>query len=178
MKLSDAWLEQSKSDLAASKRLFIEADRSTYCQTISKCQQTVEKAIKGLVTALTESGIANYDVGWKHEVGKFIATFRLPPKKHHPITAARIMIGLREFFSNGDIDSGIRQLDGVVPKRPADGDPLLRNTEYPFHAADRSFRAPAEPEVFTLQEVRRYSDIAERVYIRSVKTASALRLVK
>jgi HEPN domain len=178
MKLSDAWLEQSKSDLAASKRLLDEADRTTYCQTISKCQQAVEKAIKGLVTGLTETGIAKYDVGWKHEVGKFITTFRYPPKKGQPTTSADIMSSLREFFSNGDIESGIRQLDGVVPKRPADGDPLLRNTEYPFHAADRSFRAPAEPEIFTLQEVRRYSDIAERVYIRCVKTASALRLIK
>jgi hypothetical protein len=175
MKLSDAWLAQSKSDLQASESVFIENDCTTYCQTISKCQQTVEKAIKGLVTALTEAGIGTYIVGFKHEVGKFTAAFRLPLKKQQTGSAIDIMDGLRIFFSDGNIDSGIRQLDGVVPKRPADGDPLLRNTEYPFHAADGSFRAPAEADVFTLQEVMRYREIAQRVYIRCVKTAAAIK---
>lgn len=176
MKASDAWLAQSKSDFEASGRVFVEDDCATYCQTISKCQQTVEKSVKGLVTALTEAGIWTTEVGWKHEVGKFATLFvLLHPTKKKAESAKDIMSSLRQFFSRSDIDSGIRQLDGLVPKRPAPGDPLQRNTEYPFHASDRSFLAPAETNIFTLKEVKHCQDIAERVFVLCTKAASALR---
>lgn len=178
MRLSEAWLAQSKSDWEASGRVFIESDHATYCQTISKCQQTVEKSIKGVVSALDEAGILTMDVGWKHEVGKFVSAFRLPPQKKQPETARDILSNLREFFSMVDIDSGIRQLDGLAPRRPPPGEPLPRNTEYPFDGVGGSYCVPADANTFTLGEVKRYQDIATRIYIRCSKTVTALKLLQ
>ena len=51
------WLSQAHSDLAASGRVLIPNDSSTYCQAISKYQQAVEKTVKALGEALDSTGI-------------------------------------------------------------------------------------------------------------------------
>ncbi len=58
MKQSEAWLAQVQSDFAAGKRVFVEGDKTTYCQSIAKYQQTVEKAVKAMVAAVNDLGIA------------------------------------------------------------------------------------------------------------------------
>lgn len=175
MKLSDAWLMQSRSDWDAAQRVFCENAPLTYCQSIAKCQQTVEKAVKALVTALGEADIMTLDIGWKHEVEKFVAAFARIPRRDN-VERRDIIAGISALFSD-DIRSGIRTLDAFVPKRPPPGQLLQRNTEYPFHATDGTFSAPAEADVFSLETTRRCQSVAERVYIGCDKLTRTLRRI-
>lgn len=177
MKESEAWLMQSKSDWESARRILSEEDHLTYCQSIAKCQQTVEKAVKALVAALRETSIATLTIGWKHDVARFTSAFRRLSMKQPTDVRRGIVFSIQGLFSDEDVDSGIRFLDSVFPRAPAEGELAKRNTEYPFHAEDGSFRAPAGKGVFTLGDARRCYKIATRVYIGCSKIASALKRI-
>src|SRR5258708_38132237 len=66
--------------------------------------------------------------------------------------------GLLDAQTRGDI----RALDAMAPRRPPPGEPPARNSEYPFVLAN-TWRAPAEPDVFTRVELERFRKLASRL---------------
>src|ERR1051326_8738452 len=80
----DIWLAQAQSDLECAERVFNVQNGSTYCHAIAKCQQTVEKSVKGVVAALYDAGILQSGPSYSHGLeGEIDALKRLPhnPKK-------------------------------------------------------------------------------------------------
>jgi hypothetical protein len=172
MRAFEAWLLQADSDVAAATRVFVQEDHSTYCQSIAKCQQTVEKSVKGLVEVMGEAGLVTNAwqmVGWKHPVERLVSFLvgRTPDQG--------VYVNIRMLFDN-NTQSGIRLLDSFVPRKPPDGQPpFARNTEYPFDGLQENFRAPAEHNAFDLVETKRCQDVAKTVHVGCRKIASFVR---
>ena len=115
----DVWRTQERSDWEAARRVLDEKDESTYCQAISKYQQTVEKSVKMVLAALRDQGRSSVSTGRDHRVEghmkAILEAFRLrpPPKdRREPV---------RQF---GDLlvqhAVHINSLCSLAPKWPAE----------------------------------------------------------
>lgn len=171
MRESQAWREQFKSDLAAANRVLERSDQSTYCQSVAKCQQVVEKSIKMLVALLIDEGItprASRPIDRGHLLTRHIALLRNMPNaagQELPRHAATLLNG----FRTGEIDALLR----LAPSYPETGLLFNRNTEYPYniHKEQNDWTAPSSQGNYSLKEVDRFlwlaqdvADKAERFY--------------
>src|SRR5262245_36992915 len=123
---SIAWLSQGIADRRAAELLFADHEEKDRCHVIAKWQQAVEKTIKAIVAALREAGVINVQIGYQHEVARFI----------------RILVNLRGVPGTRHIQNQLRglldqqtraaiiALDALVPRRPPPGQKPRRNTEY------------------------------------------------
>jgi hypothetical protein len=136
----------------------------------------VEKVVKALVSALDEAGLASFEIGWRHEADRFVSSlFRI---RHQDIRHRQdVFEKIFDLFNARGIRKGIKNLDMLVPKRPPGGQPLQRNTEYPFHAPDGSYFAPADKSAFDLKDVEQCQKVAKQVYIGCGKIIKALDLL-
>jgi hypothetical protein len=152
-----AWLRQAESDYEASARLYDPADPSTYCHSIAKCQQAMEKVVKSLIACLRDAEIVSIHVGYQHDVARYISTLLFLPRVQANRTIQRRIHRI--------LDTGTRQkietLDELAPRRPAPGALHARNTEYPFQQAPGAvWRIPAERDVFSRKECEDYRSLA------------------
>ena len=69
---SIAWLQQAIADRKAVELFAANAEGWTRCHVLAKCQQTVEKAIKAIIAALRHAGILHIEIGYRHEVERFL----------------------------------------------------------------------------------------------------------
>jgi HEPN domain-containing protein len=168
---SRAWLGQARSDFE-SVGLHVDGrdDRTHYCHAIAKCQQTVEKAVKALVQLLNEAGKLHTDIGWRHSVERFMSVLVRLPRTPTNRDLANLIGGLFD----GRTRSEIRVLDNHAPKRPGAGRPAPRNTEYPFRRQDGAWGYPAQPDVFTREELQRFRELAHRVLDGCHRVMSAI----
>ncbi len=74
-----AWLYQAMADRQAALR-FVAGEKGTgRCHAVAKWQQTVEKAVRALFSALHDAGILGAGVIPRHEVERYVGTLiRLP----------------------------------------------------------------------------------------------------
>lgn len=145
MKQSEAWVTQAASDLAAGKRLYQKGDATTYCQALSKYQQTVEKSVKAMVAAVNDLGVH----------------FMSVTPSHVPTREIDALLVLRRAIDNVSVDrlaeifkkyrKPVEDLCRLAPKWPDDGYTFARNTEYPFQVG-AGWAAPALPDSFTEEE--------------------------
>ena len=164
------WLDQAHSDLRASELIFNPSDHGSFCQTVAKHQQVVEKSVKAVAAALRTSGRNIHPIGFSHSLDSIIsAIFNLPHRKDVSGILNRVRILLDE-HTRGEIAA----LIALAPKRPAPGQLALKNTEYPFQKPDGKWIAPCHERVFVASEVRRYSIVAKRVIYGSGPIVSAL----
>ena len=167
---SRAWLIQADSDYVAANRILTTSDGLTFCHTIAKYQQAVEKSIKGLVAALTESGVFGHQVGRPHEIERFMSVLcRLPRDPDYKSIQSQIH-GLLNETVRGEIHA----IEALIPRWPRTGQLHARNTEYPFNDVPGSWRAPAEADVFTRTEVDRFRQLAFRFVQGCKRIMSAL----
>ena len=168
---SFAWLQQAIADRQAAERFADSAEGWGRCHALAKCQQTVEKAIKAVVAALRDARILHIEIGYRHEVARFLnVLIRLP----HAATNRAIQRHLQSFL-NQDTRDGIRALDALAPRAPAPGQPLRRNTEYPFHDADGNWTYPAANNTFSAKEVERFRQLAYRIVDNAARIITAIR---
>ena len=167
------WVSQADADLHASKLVYDVADHRTYCQSISKHQQTVEKSIKAIAAALRDADITKvkdkhyYD----HNVKKLIeALLHAPMSKDHREVLGQIM-GLLNNWQRLQID----ELSALAPKKPSPGELHRRNTEYPYEKAPGDWTAPALLESFTPHDVVRFLQLACRICQGTKNIVKALR---
>ncbi len=74
-----AWLYQAMADRQAAERFVADEKGTGRCHAVAKWQQTVEKAVKALVSALHDAGILGAGVIPRHEVERYVRTLiRLP----------------------------------------------------------------------------------------------------
>ncbi len=74
-----AWLYQAMADRQAAERFVADEKGTGRCHAIAKWQQTVEKAVKALVSVLHDAGILGAGVIPRHEVERYVGTLiRLP----------------------------------------------------------------------------------------------------
>jgi HEPN domain-containing protein len=166
-----AWLTQSESDLDAVTYLFDSDDPKAHCHVIAKCQQAVEKSMKSLVASLRDAGILGITIGYRHEVARFLTVLiHMPHAAEHRSVQARIH-RLFDAVTRREINA----LDGLVPRRPPPGGFPMKNTEYPYQtAAGGIWYSPADESSFTIEQVRRFRNLAHRLVIECGKLVSLL----
>jgi HEPN domain-containing protein len=77
---STAFIQQAISDLEAGQSLFNLQRPDRFCQAISKYQQAVEKAIKGLAAVLHHGGIIKDGPGRGHPVDNMVSAILKAPR--------------------------------------------------------------------------------------------------
>ena len=171
MNESIAWLQQALADRQAAERFAGSAEGWTRCHALAKCQQTVEKAIKALVAALRDAGVLHLEIGYRHEVERFLKVLiRLPHAADHRAIQRHL-----QSFLNQDTRNGIRSLDALAPRAPAPGERPRRNTEYPFHDTGGSWTYPAAEDIFLAEEVERFRQLAHRIVDNAGRIIRAIR---
>lgn len=170
---ADLWLSQADSDRHGATRLFSAVDYRTYCQTIAKYQQTVEKSVKAIAAAVHDAGIVSLPTShyYKHDVDTLISALRhLPKPRDNRDIQYRIDRLLNEHHR-----SEIRALCGLAPKKPVPGAIHARNSEYPYETAPGTWTTPARAGSFALHEVERFRQLSDRLYEGTRQIVSALR---
>jgi HEPN domain-containing protein len=166
-----AWLQQARADRKAVEQFAGNAEGWARCHALAKCQQTVEKAIKAIIAALRDAKILHIEIGYRHEVARFLKVLiRLPHA-----SANRAVQRHLQAFLNQNTRHGIHSLDALAPRAPAPGQPPRRNTEYPFHDATGEWMYPAAEDVFSVEEVERFRQLAHRIVDNAGRIIAAIR---
>jgi hypothetical protein len=171
------WLVQARSDLDSAARVFDEQNASTYCHTIAKYQQTVEKSVKGVVAALHDTGILAAGPSYTHGLDNEITDLKTLPHNHRKSVIIALVSQIKRFL-DVETRSGLKIVVALAPKKPASGELEPRNTEYPFQRGDGTWIAPATEDAFTLAEVEEFRLIARRTYHWAENIVFSARLIK
>jgi hypothetical protein len=161
-----AWLYQAIADRQAAERFIADEVGTGRCHAIAKWQQTVEKAVKALVSALHDAGILGAGVRTRHEVAPYVRMLIRLPRATGNRTIQHLLHGLLDQSTQ----AGIRALDGLAPQLPP-----RRNTEYPFPDALGQWSYPAAEGVFSPAEVQQFRTLAYRVLDGAERIVSAIR---
>lgn len=168
MNESRAWLSQARADFVLGSA--IAEQNVPFCYPIAKFQQSVEKAVKGLVVALAAAKILSIHVGRRHEVEPYVSAMvrlrRSPARKS-------IHNAIQRLFG-ADVRVQIGDLDSLVPKWPPPDVAPSRNTEYPFQDSKHQWRVPVQPGVFNRAEADAYRQLAARIVAGCGRIVSAI----
>lgn len=166
-----AWLRQAVADRLAAERFIADKGGAIPCHAVAKYQQTVEKAIKAIVAALRDIGVLHIEIGYQHEVERFMNVLIRLPRAAENKTVQQHLRGLLDENTR----AGIRSLDALVPRRPPPGERPHKNTEYPFCDAEGEWIYPAADGVFSSEDVSRFRAMAHRIADRAGQILSAIR---
>jgi hypothetical protein len=137
------------------------------CHTIAKCQQAVEKAMKGLHTLLYEHGAVHTPCGRGHKPQRIVDELLLAP-----LTPGGLLNNARLALRRHLDDGGIIALCNLAPKWPPEGEPFSKNTEYPYQVSVPSeglqWRIPSAAAEFDSTVVHRWLTVASDV-VRAVQ---------
>jgi hypothetical protein len=161
-----AWLYQAMADRLAAERFLATEGRAGRCHAIAKWQQTVEKAVKAMVSALHDAGILSTGFRPRHEVERYVAILVRLPHAARNRAIQQLLHGLLDQGTR----VGIRALDDLAPRLPT-----RRNTEYPSQDALGQWTYPAAAGVFSDEEARQFRVLAQRVVDGAARIISALR---
>ncbi len=154
-----AWLVQAEADLELAHRLYRVGEASQRCQVASKCQQAVEKSIKGLVDKLNEEGLVGVSIDSRHHVARYVTAIThftiTPASRGLPKQLARVFSPHRY--------AAVIELDQLVPQYPRPGALARRNPEYPYEGQPGDWLAPADPHIFSSGEVKRWLAAADGI---------------
>lgn len=165
------WISQADADWWAASRVLDLRDERSFCQALSKYQQTIEKSIKGIAAGLRDRMQLSIPIGYKHDVARIASALRRPAKPHEQ---GNIQHHINRLLT-AHVLSEIKAIDELAPRRPAPGALHARNTEYPFETIAGEWTTPALRGRFTVHEVARFQGLARRVYSQSREIVSALR---
>ena len=161
-----AWLNQAVADRQAAERFVADGRAADRCHAIAKWQQTVEKAVKAMVSCLHDAGVIGVGIRAKHDVERYVRTLIRLPRATGNQMIQRHLHGLLDQATR----AGIRALDGLAPQFPA-----RRNTEYPFEVVPGQWTYPAAENVFSAEEVQRLRALAHRILDGAGRIVSAIR---
>jgi len=169
---ANLWISQANSDWRAADLVYDETDHRTYCQAISKYQQTVEKSIKAVAAALQGAGVKSVrrEYYYDHNLDDLISALRRSP---YPRKAQHVQARICEVLSDYYYLE-INALSSLAPRKPQRGALHARNTEYPYESAQGVWTAPALLGEFNKHEVLRFYRLAERIYERTREIVSAI----
>lgn len=175
MNESLAWLQQAIADREAAEREYaavVQSRSRVWCHAVAKYQQIVEKAVKAIVAALQEAGFwRGPPIGFVHGVERhMLFLIRLPRPGSQKSVQRRLV---RLFDAN--TRSAIRSLEALAPHAPPPGDPLPRNTEYPFNDAEGAWTFPANSGEFSREEVDGFRALSHRLVNSAGWVISTLR---
>jgi hypothetical protein len=172
---SEAWVAQANADYAAAERereLVGRLKEPVWCHAIAKYQQAVEKFIKAIVAALHDGGVRGvHPIGHDHRVENHVRLLRSLPGG---AVGASIQQKLRDLLDAATRKS-ISTLEDLAPRRPAPGNPYLRNTEYPFNTLRGRWTYPAAQGSFSEEEVKEHRTLVRRVAYTATNIVYALR---
>ena len=167
------WLEQSESDYKIAEKLFdSDLKPNEYCHAIAKYQQSVEKAIKGLIAALVDADIRVSEPSYfLHIVEKHLSVLRrIPDAAANKSVQDRI-----DRLLTDSIRGDIKFLGALAPRKPSPGQMAQRNTEHPYQKADGGWLSPTDSLAFTEKELLRAKKAAKHIYYGTRKLVTALR---
>ena len=159
---SASWSHQAYSDFQAARRVYLPDEPGSYCQTIAKCQQCVEKSVKAVVDLLGEIGLLRAQIRFNHDIRALLTSLEYIPVRSQYRDLILDFVGA--IGPEGD------RLMALAPRRPADlNAPLPRNTEYPYQNPDGTWRSPAEPGSFDAREAEHWLAFAQRVRHEAIR---------
>ena len=98
-----AWLYQARADWQAAERFVADEVGTGRCHAIAKWQQTVEKAVKALVSALHDAGILGAGVVHRHEVERYhTCAHQLASCRRQPNDSTELTRPPRPEYSGGN----------------------------------------------------------------------------
>ncbi len=150
------WLRQALSDLECAKLL--ETNPELRCHAIAKYQQTVEKGVKALAVAVSDSTTTQITIQFNHDVESYINVMQRLPLKRNSNIPQRI----RSLFNVQDM-SILYNLIAQAPHRPAAGERYARNTEYPFQNTEDAWAAPCDAGVYSEEELRMWGRLTTKM---------------
>ncbi len=171
MNESQAWLAQAMSDLACAERVRESGDPSMNCHVVAKCQQAVEKSVKGLVAGLRQASFLKVQIGPQHSVLRFMSAILRKPRSDGEHGLHGRLIALFNEHTRGEIQA----IEALIPRFPGGGASPVRNTEYPFRSDGGAWSYPAYTRAFSPDEVARFRDLARRVVSSCARLESAVR---
>ena len=163
MKLHEAWLLQAGSDCDTAMLLLNQ--RAHECQIVAKCQQSAEKAVKGLAEVLRDAGLAKLQVGRQHWVADLVTGARTAVDSSGLAASNKKEVG--RLLSQLPLGI-IKELDKVVPAYPRPGALAVLNTEYPFQNTTVDWTQPSATGVFRKGYAKR-CEAAARGVLGTVK---------
>ncbi len=173
MKQSEAWLLQATSDFAAAKAVFDKADASTYCQSIAKYQQTVEKSVKGMIVALSEQGISSIPISHNHELTHEINSLNSLRRTGLKFYDKNLVDKISATLNKGKAQ--VKWLSDLAPMGPKDKT-YFKNTEYPFSdASPDGWAAPASSGSFSVTDVTMAYNLAQKLHKKANDIIVSLR---
>ena len=161
-----AWLNQAVADRLAAEHFVADGEATGRCHAIAKWQQTVEKAVKAIVSSLHDAGVLGAGIRAKHDVERYVRTLIGLPRAAGNRTIQRHLHRLLDQATR----AGIKALDGLAPQFPA-----RRNTEYPFQVAPGQWTYPAAKDVFSSDEAKQFRALAHRILDGAGRIVSAVR---
>ena len=161
-----AWLNQAVADRQAAERFVADGESAGRCHAIAKWQQTVEKAVKAMVSSLHDAGVLGAGIRAKHDVERYVGTLIRLPRTAGNRTIQQHLHGLLDQATR----AGIKALDDLAPQFPP-----RRNTEYPFQVAPGQWTYPAAADVFSADEIRQFRVLAHRILDGAGRIVSAIR---
>jgi HEPN domain-containing protein len=162
MKQSEAWLLQAASDFAAAAAVFDKADASTYCQSIAKYQQTVEKSVKGMIAALNEQEICSLPISHNHELTHEIKSLNSLRRTGLKFYDKNLVDKINATLNKRKTQ--VEWLSDFAPTGPKNRT-YSKNTEYPFNAASPdSWAAPAGVGSFSVADVTTAYNLAQKLH--------------
>ena len=166
------WIQQASSDYRCAEYLLTSQEEYLRCHIIAKCQQTVEKSIKGVLSALGEADIEVSEPSYfSHTVDKHInVLFRLPDTHKNKSIQGYISSVLNTPLAGAAAYKRVNDLCNLAPK----GQTAERNTEYPFQKNDGTWTAPAESDTFSEKELDEFCQTARHIFLGSQKIVDAL----
>lgn len=168
MSLAQAWISQAKSDLAAADVLVQKREESLYCHCLAKYQQSVEKSVKGLATAVNELGIIRISIGYRHPVERIAHVLLANVWSFPKGLNKEIQYAFGMYY--GDISA----LDHLAPRKPQQNQLHVRNTEYPFETSAGSWTCPSAAGVFTMREIDRFRRASQDTHYRCARLISTI----
>lgn len=161
------WLRQALSDLECATLLEVRPELR--CHAVAKYQQTLEKSVKALAVAVSDNTAVQITIRFNHEVEGYINILQRVPLTPTSNVPQRI----RSLFNARDT-SLLHDLIAQAPRRPAPGENFARNTEYPFQNAEGEWAAPADADVYSLEELRTWSRLTTKTVLEIERLVGVL----
>jgi len=154
------------ADRQAAERFVADEAGTGRCHTIAKWQQTVEKAVKALVSALHDARLLGTGVVPRHDVERYVGALIRLPRAAGNRTIQQSLLRLLDQKTR----TAIRALDALAPQRVT-----RRNTEYTFRDGLGQWTYPAARGVFSQEEVQEFRALAHRMLDGAGRIVSAIR---
>ena len=124
-----------------------------------------------MAAAVRDANKASIRIKFTHGLENLInALLRL----HRPNTENASIQGRIERLLSEHCQAEVTALMDLAPHAPLEGEPVPKNTEYPYQGDSKKWRAPAQEGSFSRSDVRRFQNLADNIVGGAEKLIAAI----